>query len=89
MNENENVVTTGYDEEVSSEEYDEEIENVNEESSEESSEVTTEEVVYLPEQTQKEISGLYQFGLMGVAMFGTMFFLWVFDFLYKKLQHYF
>lgn len=77
--------------ENTSEETSEEIsENTSEDTSEDSSETTSEIVVEtIPEETLNQISDLHTLGVMGLAMFGTMFFLWLFDFLYKKLAHYF
>lgn len=65
---------------------------------EDSSEVSSEELptseefsseIGIPEETIAQIKDLHTIGIMGLAMFGTIFFLWVFDFLYKKLSHFF
>ena len=80
-------------------EYDEDFENTSdnsfstsevssEDSSEDSSEVTS-EIQVIPQSTIDQISNLHTLSIMGLAMFGTMFFLWVFDFIYKKLSHLF
>ena len=77
-------------------EYDEEFDSTSDMDSEETSEVTSElsseyssEVQVIPVETIDQISDLHTIGFMGLAMFGTMFFLWVFDFVYKKLSHLF
>lgn len=80
-------------------EYDEDFESTSENSfstsevsSEDTSEDTSEvssEVQVIPQTTIDQISNLHTISIMGLAMFGTMFFLWVFDFVYKKLSHLF
>ena len=73
-------------------EYDEDFDSSSEMDPEETSDISFEyssEVQVIPEETINQISDLHTIGVMGLAMFGTMFFLWVFDFAYKKLAHFF
>lgn len=80
-------------------EYDEDFESTSDESSDISSEVSSEvsseissEIVIdntIPESTISQIKDMHTISIMALAMFGSMFFLWVFDFLYKKLSHLF
>ena len=64
-----------------------------ENSSEVSSEVSSEIVVYaetnIPDDTLQQIGEMHTLCVITVAMFGTLFFIWVFDFIFKKLSHYF
>lgn len=76
-------------------EYDEDFESTSEDSSEitseDSFEISSEVVIdnSIPESTISQIKDIHTVSIMALAMFGTMFFLWVFDFLYKKLSHLF
>ena len=85
MEENSEILS----EEVSEEGSEVTMEESSEVMSEDSSEIVILSEVQIPEDIQSKITDLHLVGIMGLAMFGTMFFLWVFDFLYKKLAHYF